>query len=180
MNLIEKIKAWVRLSVRRIIHIFEGGRFHTEWTIRKFRNEEEWRKNRPYAVSTIKHNCLLNEGINELWTLVCSSSGTKFDNANAYLGVGDGTTSESATQTGLQGTNKLYKAVDTGYPTYGSDQKATWRATFQGDEANFSWQEFTVANGNSDTADNLNRKVSDQGTKTSGQVWELTLEITLS
>jgi len=37
-----------------------------------------------------------------------------------------------------------------------------------------------VANGNSDSAVNLNRKVSSQGTKISGQIWELTLEITLS
>jgi len=153
---------------------------NTRWTIRKFANEEEYRIGRPYEVSTFTGNVLLNEGINELWTLVCSSGGTKFDNSNAYLGVGDGTTAESAGQTGLQGANKYYKAVDSGYPTYGTDQKATWKATFGGTEANFSWQEFTVANGNSDSAVNLNRKVSDQGTKASGQVWELTLEISLS
>jgi len=137
---------------------------------------------------TFKHlftgNVMLNEGINELWTLVCSSSGTEFDNTNAYLGVGDDTTAESATQDKLQAevnaTNYLYKAMDSGYPTYGSDQKATWRATFGGSDANFSWQEFTVANGSSGTAKNLNRKVSDQGTKTSGQQWQLELSITLS
>jgi len=152
----------------------------SRWTIRKFRSERDWRENRPYEVSSFDGNILLNEGINELWTILCSSGGTKFDNANAYLGVGDGTAVEDATQTALQGTNKFYKAMDTGYPTYGSGQKAVWKATFQGTEANFSWQEFTVANGNSDAAVNLNRKVSDQGTKTSGQVWELTLEISLS
>ena len=133
---------------------------------------------------TFKHlftgNVMLNEGINELWTLVCSSSGTLFDNSNAYLGVGDGTTAEDATQTGLVGTNKLYKAMDASYPTYGTSQKATWRATFEGSDANFDWQEFTVANGSDDSAKNLNRKVSDQGTKTSGQQWQLSLEITLS
>lgn len=129
-----------------------------------------------------KGNLLLNEGINELWTIVASaSSGTKFDNSNAYLGVGDDTTTESASQTGLQAlSNKLYKAMDTGYPTYGTSQQATWRSTFGSAEANFNWREFTVANGNSDSADNLNRKVSDQGTKASGQTWELSLTITLS
>lgn len=133
---------------------------------------------------TFKHlfkgNVMLNEGINELWTLVCSSSGTKFDNANAYLGVGDGTAAEDATQTGLQGTNKAYQGMDATYPAYGTNQKATWRATFDGSTANFGWQEFTVANGSDDTAKNLNRKVSDQGSKTSGQTWQLTLEIQLS
>lgn len=159
----------------------EGLSYKTLWTIRKFANEEEHAKDNPFEVSTIENNMLLNEGINMLWTLVCSSSGTKFDNANAYLGVGDSSAAESATQTGLQATtNKYYKAVDASYPTYGTSQKATWRATFSGSEANFAWQEFTVANGNSDAAVNLNRKVSNQGTKISGQVWELTLEISLS
>lgn len=156
-----------------------------EWRIRRFASEEDWKAGKLLNESVVEGNILLNEGINELWTLVCSSSGTKFDNANAYLGVGDDNTAEAATQTGLNpsggsGLNQLYKAMDTGYPTYGTNQKATWRATFGGTEANFHWQEFTVANGSGGSAKNLNRKVSDQGTKTSGQVWELTLEITLS
>jgi hypothetical protein len=151
------------------------------WKIRKFENEVAHLADKPFDVVEIDGNIMLNEGINELWTLVCSSSGTKFDNSNAYLGVGDSSTAENATQTGLQAAvNKLYKAMDGGYPTYGTSQKATWRSTFAGGEANFGWNEFTVANGNSDSAVNLNRKVSAQGTKVSGQVWELTLEITLS
>lgn len=151
------------------------------WTIRKFANDEDYKTNKPYEVSKFEGNLLLNEGINEIWTILCSSGGTKFDNSNAYLGVGDSSTAESASQTGLlAATNKLYKAMDTGYPTYGTGQKATWKATFGGAEANFAWNEFTVANGNSDAAKNLNRKVSSQGTKQSGQTWELTLEITLS
>lgn len=131
--------------------------------------------------SVIHGNLLLNEGINLVWTLVAGGSGTAFNNSNSYLGVGDSSTAESASQTGLQAsTNKLYKAMDTGYPTYGTSQKITFRSTFGGSEANFAWNEFTAANGNSDSATNLNRKVSAQGTKTSGQTWQLTLEITLS
>lgn len=129
-----------------------------------------------------KGNLLLNEGINELWTIVGSaSSGTKFDNSNAYLGVGDSATAEDASQTGLQAaTNKLYKAMDTSYPTYGTSQKITFRSTYGSSDANYDWREFTAANGNSDSAKNLNRKVSSQGTKAVGQTWELTLAITLS
>lgn len=129
-----------------------------------------------------KGNLLLNEGINELWTILCTtSSGTKFNSTNAYLGVGDDTTSENATQTGLiASTNKLYKAMDSGYPTSGTSQLATWRSTFGASDANFNWNEFTVANGNSDAAKNLNRKVSNQGTKVISQQWQLSLQITLS
>jgi hypothetical protein len=129
-----------------------------------------------------KGNLLLNEGINELWTILGSAaSGTKFDNTNAYLGVGDDATAEVATQTGLIAvTNKLYVAMDSGYPTYGTSQLISFRSTFGSSDANWHWQEFTAANGSSDAAKNLNRKVSDQGTKVSGQQWQLTLQITLA
>jgi hypothetical protein len=160
--------------------IRDKGRMVANWKIRRFENEGEWRKNNPYNISEVKQNLLLNEGINELWTILCSSGGTKFDNTNANLGVGDSATAAQATDTGLLGTSKLYKSMDGGYPTYGTAQKATWRSTFQSGEANFAWNEFTVCNTALDTGDNLNRKVQSEGTKTAGQVWELTLEITLS
>ena len=70
--------------------------------------------------------------------------------------------------------------MDGGFPTFGTSQLAVWRATFGGSEANFAWEEFTVANGSSDTATNLNRKIVSKGTKQSGDTWELTLQITLS
>lgn len=87
---------------------------------------------------------------------------------------------EVATQTGLQAsTNKLYKGMEAGYPQV-SAQTITWRAVYASADANFAWREFTVANGNSDASSNLNRKVSHQGTKASGQTWTLDLQITLS
>jgi len=151
------------------------------WRLRKFACDADVAANRPYEVLEFQGNLMLNEGINELWTILCSAGGTKFDSTNAYLGVGDSSAAENATQTGLQATtNKLYKGMMATYPTYGTSQKATWKASFGSAEANFAWNEFTVANGNSDAAKNLNRKVSAQGTKTSGQTWELTFEITLS
>lgn len=125
-------------------------------------------------------NCLLNEGINEFWTIVCSAGGTKFDNGNSYTAVGNSATAADPAQTGLLGGSKLYKAMDATYPTYGTSQKAVFKSTYGSSDANFAWEEFTVANGDSDASKNLNRKVSSQGTKQSGQTWELTLEITLS
>jgi len=166
---------------------------HKIWTIKRWASVEDFNAGRVYSEeeelqlmgisqdSKFEGNLLLNEGINELWTLVCSGGGTKFDSANARLAVGDSSAAESAAHTGLQAsTNKLYKAMDVGFPTFGTLQKAVWRSTYATSEANFAWQEFTVANGGSDAAINLNRKVSNQGTKISGQVWQLTLEITLS
>lgn len=156
-------------------------REHVTWRIRKFKTDLAQAFDVPFEICEFEGNLLLNEGINELLTLACGTGATKFDATNAYLGVGDSNSAAAATQTGLQAaTNKLYKAMDSSYPTYGSSQKITFKATFGSSDANFAWEEFSVANGNSDTAKNLNRKVSSQGTKSSGQIWELTLEITLS
>jgi len=130
-------------------------------------------------------NCLLNEGINEMWTLIAGTGAIKFDNGNAYIGVGDDATAADPAQTGLlgaanAGTHKLYVAMDGGYPTYGTSQKTTWRSTYTSAQANFHWQEITVSNTNSDTGKNMNRKAQDMGTKASGSTWVPTLETTLS
>ena len=178
------------------------GKVKSEWRIWKYPRMESWAQKQlhflhhalGWSVEKVKElgifekpsllwipgNILLNEGINLLWTLACGGSGTPWNNANAYIGVGDGDTAESATQTGLQGTNKAYKAMDSGYPQYGSNQQAKWQSTFGGTEANFTWNEITVANGSSDTAVNLNRKVQNLGTKASGTTWIAQLTITIS
>jgi len=135
---------------------------------------------KPYETLRFKGNIALNEGINALWTLVCGGTMTPYNNANARIGVGDGTAAEDPNQTGLQGVNKYWKGMDSGYPTYGSAQKATWRATFGPDEANFAWNEITVVNAADDSGQNLNRKVQAMGTKASGTVWVATLEISAS
>lgn len=150
------------------------------WVVRKYASDEDYRLDRPFAVSVIADNLLLNEGITALQNLLVGNAETSFGNANACLGVGDSSAAESASQTGLQAAaNKLYKAMQATYPQI-AGQVTTWRAVFGSAEANFDWNEFTVANGNSDSADNLNRKVSAQGTKASGQTWTLDLQITWS
>lgn len=125
-------------------------------------------------------NVALNEGLQELIDLVCGlGSPTRWDASNARLGVGNSNAAENASQTGLQGTSKAFKGMDSGYPTR-SGQTAEWRATFGPSEANFSWQEFTVVNAADDTGKNLNRKVADKGTKSSGETWTLSLQVTFS
>jgi hypothetical protein len=155
-------------------------RYATKWRITKYADDAAVEANRPYEMSKFDGNMLLNEGITELLTLLIGGSATAFSNANAYLGVGDSSTAEAAAQTALQAaTNKLYKGMQASYPQV-QNQTVTFRAQFGGAEANFAWNEFTAANGSSDSAKNLNRKVSPQGTKTSGQTWTLDLSITLS
>jgi len=125
-------------------------------------------------------NMALNEGLGELIDIICGlGAPTKWDNANARLGVGDSNAAENASQTGLQGTNKTFKGMDTGYPQR-SSQQAEWRATFGSTEGNHAWEEFTVVNAADDSGKNLNRKVASKGTKTSGETWTLSLKITFS
>lgn len=177
----EKTKSKESMGIVNNHVIHDSQRIQRKWKITKFANDADFAAGKAYEEAPIEGNLMLNEGINLLWTLVAGGAGTAFSTANAYIGVGDSSTVESASQTGLQAaTNKLYKAMDGGYPTYGTSQKITFRSTFGSAEANYAWNEFTVANGNSDAATNLNRKVSAQGTKTSGQTWQITLEITLS
>jgi len=151
----------------------------TKFTIRKFANEEAYKKNQPYEVSVDEGNIGLNEGIRELWDLACGlGSPTPYDSTNAQTGVGDGTEAEDPSQTDLTGTNKTYKGMDSGYPQR-SNQTVAFRSTYGSGEANYSWNEFIVRNG-ATAAKDLIRKRSNQGTKASGQTWELTIEITMS
>ena len=162
----------------------------TKWIITRYPDEKAFRNGTPMpvidangrvlpAVSVIESNILLNVGIGEMWDLICSlGSPTAYSNANAQVGVGDSSTAEDASQTDLQGTNKAWVGMSAGYPQR-SGTTVTFRGEFDGSTGNFDWREFAVRNGA--TANKLmNRKVDNQGTKVSGQVWTLDLQITLS
>jgi hypothetical protein len=126
-------------------------------------------------------NVALNEGLQELIDIICGvGTPTKWDNSNARLGVGDSNAAEDPVQTGLQASsNKTFKAMDATYPQR-TNQTGEWRATFGTDEANFAWEEYTVVNAADDTGKNLNRKIVSKGTKSSGETWTLSLQITFS
>jgi hypothetical protein len=51
-------------------------------------------------------------------TMIATLTGTGWNNANAFLGVGDSSTAEAATQTELQAaTNRFYKAMNATFPS---------------------------------------------------------------
>jgi hypothetical protein len=106
-------------------------------------------------------------------------TGTAFNNANAYIGVGDSTTVFAASQTDLQAaTNKMRKAMDATYPTVATNVM-TFRSTFATTDANWAWQEWGVFNASS-AGTMMSRKVESLGTKTSAQSWQMTVTITLA
>jgi hypothetical protein len=151
----------------------------TNWYIYKYADRLAYIQNRAYAVEHIPHTTALQEGTDLILGMIMGDTVTPFDEANTYLGVGDSDTEAESTQTGLQATtNKLYKAMEASYPQL-TGHTLVYMAVFDTDEANFDWNEFTIANGNSDLAVNLNRKVQPEGTKIIGQVWTLIMTITV-
>ncbi len=180
MQQTDTVQAHDGLGIQPHASLNESFRYQTRWTITKYADDAAYRRGEAYAEVPIEGNLLLNEGINAMLTLLAGGTETAYNNANARIGVGDSTTAEAATQTALQAaTNVLYKVMDAGYPTFGTNQQVVFRSTFGGTEANFAWNEFSVDNGATPNK-NLNRKTSSQGTKASGQTWQITLTITLS
>lgn len=146
----------------------------------------------PFEVIESEGNLLMYGGASCLWEcLIGNGTGTAaqtltfFNNGNAYIGVGDSTTTAAATQTDLQAsTNKLRKAMDATYPTHtdgvvSGAATITFRATFGTSDANFAWQEWAIFNGSSGGR-MLNRKVESWGTKVAGTSWTFTVTITLA
>jgi hypothetical protein len=124
-------------------------------------------------------NILVTAGITALLNLLIGAGGTAFNNANAYLGIGDSTTAAAIGQTDLQAaSNKVRQAMDSTYPQV-SGNVVTFRATFGTGAGNFSIQEQATFNASS-AGTMLNRKVSDLGTKTSASTLQLTMTITIS
>lgn len=133
-----------------------------------------------YGGASVLWQCLIGNG-----TTTAAQTLTYFNNGNAYIGVGDSSTAEAATQTDLQAaTNKLRVAMDATYPqhtdaTTSGAATITFRATFGSAQANYAWAEWGVFNGSSGGR-MLNRKVQSLGTKASGATWVFTVTLTLA
>lgn len=120
---------------------------------------------------------LTTAGINFL-SQAAVGQGTPFNSANARLGVGNGNNAFAVSQTDLQGSSKLRKAMDAGYPTV-APPVITFKSTFAKSEANFTWQEWGVFNAATGGV-MLNRVVESNGTKQSNQTWILEVAITFA
>lgn len=165
----------------------DWGQLKTFFTIRKFKNKEDHEAGKVHEISKFEKNIFLTAGIEKIWKLMAGiDTSGYFSNANAYIGVGnnDGSVSEDASQTALQGASVDYEAMDSGFPQVGYDTNSnntiTYYATFGDSVANFAWEEFTVANGGSNSDVLINRKVSSQGTKVSGAIWEFQVDLQIT
>ncbi len=160
--------------------IKEKANWKPRWTITRFASQEDKEKGSHYDISKIDGNVLTNAGINRMWELIAGADEEDFaDAAVLAVGTNGDSVAEAATNTEASFTGIVKEAMEGGYPTFGSDQKMTWKASFDGDTANISWQEFGVLT-KTTSGVLLNRVLSDEGSKTEGQVWDLELSVTLS
>lgn len=123
---------------------------------------------------------LTNAGCSAIAVFVTGNAAgiSTFNSANAYIGVGSASTAFAASQTDLQeGTNKLRKPMQTGYPTVAS-QVITHRSLFTASSANWGWNEVALFNASSGGT-MLYRDVQDLGDKPSTQSWQITIAATL-
>jgi hypothetical protein len=169
--------------------------YKTRWLITRYMDWDAYQKGTPSDVpdlkgpigsmlparSIIEGNVLLNEGITAaLNILTGAGANAPYNAGNARIGIGDSSLAANATQTGLNAaSNKAWGNMANGYPAV-ANQTATWQAAFDANTANFGWQEFTIVNAANDTGQNLNRVANNQGTKVAGQVWTVSVAITLS
>ena len=150
--------------------VHDHAKWKPKWKIEKYNSKGEL-----YAVEEFDGNLLLFDGISEFMKAACGVGGTAFSEANARIGVGDGTTPADSNQNGLQGENKAYAQMDAGYPKV-SGNTVTFRATFGPEQAAFAWQEFVVDN----SVNALNRKVENHGVKASQDTWAIVCSITIA
>jgi len=203
----DKLRGVESVFTRRVLLLNDGVKHRSTLTIYKFKDEdgkvEEMLKKgvtqefiaehfpeRLIAVRRFKGpfwnragNLCLNSGIQGFEKMISglSSPPNAWSSTYAYLGVGDSTTAAAATQTDLQAsTNYTYVAMSSSYPSQ-SSQTLSWQASFGSSSANYAWNEFVISNASSKGSGTcINRLVSSQGTKTSGQTWVLTVSITWS
>lgn len=102
---------------------------------------------------------------------------TFFTNANAHIGVGNGT-GGNAESTDLTGASKTRRPMEDTYPQRSNNQ-LTFRSEFGGAHANYAWAEWGVFNGASGNT-MLSRKVEALGTKAEDSTWVLTVTITVN
>lgn len=140
---------------------------------------------KPYERRVTEHsNLLTTAGWARLLTLAIGGGGTAYAAASTRIGVGTATGAAAVGNTDLSaaaGTGNRFFQPVTGVGTVGTGtgtQRLSFVSTFGTGDANFVWAEWGIdqgtATGSTVTATLLNRAVSAQGTKASGQTWTAT------
>lgn len=144
----------------------------------------------PYRTSELLGNLITTAGWARLMSLLTAGGGQALTATSVRIGVGNGSTSETYSDTDLAAaagsSNRYFQPVSAG-GTLGT-RTLTFAATFGTGDGNFAWNEFgidvgtpTVTGGTTVAALLFNRKAGiAQGTKASGQTWTATAVVTFS
>jgi hypothetical protein len=164
----------------------------------KYDYERFFAENEPYEILEHDLNLVTNLGAQALWRIFvglgtssppsASNRAAFFSSSNAHIGVGNGTTPPSQSDTNLVGSNKYFKAMDSGYPQAPSfdpsgSRQVMFMSTFGTDEANFAWNEVGLANADLNANANgilFNRSTVSWGTKTSSDTWTVAIVLRVS
>jgi hypothetical protein len=134
---------------------------------------------KPYEIVVGDFNAMVDIGIGYALDRLIGGATTAYNNASAYLGVGDSTVVWGTTQTDLQAaSNKLRTGMKATFPTTGT-KKVTFSSDFTTGQANWVWNEWCIANAVSGATSMLSRKVEVLGTKASG-TWTLTVDFSFA
>lgn len=145
----------------------------------------------PYLITEGYPNGVVTGGWSRLLTLAFGGGGTSYASASCRIGVGTGTTafaSGDADLVAAQGAAGRYFAMVDSTPTTAAGTargRLSFVATFATGVANIAWQEECVDQGTTTgtgavVGAMLNRLVSNQSTKVSGQTWTATFNIDMT
>lgn len=175
-NLLEKLYSALCCGLQ----ISEHSRWRVTWKVEKWHDKERKAAGlEPDEVVYAGQNIILDSGANEMLKLIAGTGGNAFSAANTYICVGNNSTAENATQSGViaSSSNKAYAKLDPGYPQV-SGRQVTYQASFGESSANFTWNELSIMNGNLSSSVAMNRKVQNLGTKTTG-IWTIQAKVSL-
>jgi hypothetical protein len=123
-------------------------------------------------------NLVVNTGGAIMLDLLVAAGGTAFNNANAYIGIGDSATAAAVGQTDLQAaSNKTRVAMDATFPSR-SGQVMTFKSTFATGSANYAWNEIALFNASTAGTMFSRALVTNPFTKTSGISVQATYTLT--
>jgi hypothetical protein len=142
----------------------------------------------PYGVSEFVGNLITQAGWGRVLEKAIGSGSQAYDATHTRIGFGTATAAATTAQTSLQatGTAAFWKLVSAVGTTAAGTGTGTARLTFVAvvgtADGAFAWQEFATDQGTADATGNataplLNRAVSNQGTKATGQTWTATEEL---
>ncbi len=140
----------------------------------------------PYLITEGYSNLVTTGGWDRVLTLAFGGGGTSYASANCRIGVGTGTTAPASGNTDLVGAGAAgeYWAMLDATPTTSAGtavRRLSFVATFGTGVANIAWQEEAIDQGTvagtGVVGTMLNRIVSNQSTKVSGQTWTATFAL---